>query len=167
MANTDVPAKPIDKAVTAAITELRALERQCFRAKRRFAFYEYLAAVFETYRRLRRRDDEERMLKRLGRRLNIPITPDGHLIRILIDLTSSADPKTKSRWTQALRFAWHERKRWTDFQKFMLKCGGPAGCAERYAALNPKPPKGYIIRSTPGYPVVPIFISPSCWPLGK
>jgi hypothetical protein len=34
--------------------------------------------------------------------------------------------------------AWRERKRWTDLGSFLRENGGPAGCAERFAAINPR-----------------------------
>src|SRR5437870_13445436 len=61
-----------------------------------------------------------------------------HPIRVIIDATSTADNKTKSRWTRALRYAWHERKAWMDLTSFLHENGGPAGCAEQFAAVHPK-----------------------------
>ena len=59
-----------------------------------------------------------------------------HLIRMIFDATSRADNKTKSRWTRALRYAWHERREWKRLETFFQEHGGPAGCAARLAALN-------------------------------
>ena len=47
------------------------------------------------------------------------------------------DLKTKSRWTRALRYAWRERKSCRDLRSFLRENGGPAGCAEKFAAINP------------------------------
>ena len=43
-----------DRQLRKTIDDLRRLERKCFAARSRFAFYDYLAAVFELYVRLRR-----------------------------------------------------------------------------------------------------------------
>jgi hypothetical protein len=61
-----------------------------------------------------------------------------HPIRVIIDATSTADNKTKSRWTRALRYAWRERRAWTELNGFLQENGGPAGCAERFARTHPK-----------------------------
>jgi hypothetical protein len=58
--------------------------------------------------------------------------------RLIIDATSTADIKTKSRWTRALRYAWRERSAWTDLEAFLRKNGGPAGCATQFAAITKK-----------------------------
>jgi hypothetical protein len=41
------------------ITDLKSLERKCFVSRSRFAFYEYLAALFEFYVQLRRTKQEK------------------------------------------------------------------------------------------------------------
>ena len=46
--------------------------------------------------------------------------------------------KTKSRWSRSLRYAWHERKVWTDLASFLRENGGPAGCARQFAAIRKK-----------------------------
>jgi hypothetical protein len=43
-----------DHRLRKTITDLKSLERKCFASRSRFAFYDYLAAVFELYVRLRR-----------------------------------------------------------------------------------------------------------------
>ena len=42
-----------DRQLRKRIYDLRGLERKCFASRRRYAFYEYLAAVFELYVQLR------------------------------------------------------------------------------------------------------------------
>jgi hypothetical protein len=74
-----------------------------------------------------------------------------HLIRMIIDATSRADNKTKSRWTRALRYAWHERREWKRLATFLQEHGGPAGCAARFAALKVnKHDTGPVIYRCPG-----------------
>ena len=55
-----------------------------------------------------------------------------------IDAISTADIKARSRWSRALRYAWRERKAWTDLKSFLRENGGPAGCAAEFAAVHPK-----------------------------
>ena len=50
-----------------------------------------------------------------------------HLIRVIIDATSTTDLKTRSRWTRALRYAWRERKAWTDLKRFLRETAGLPG----------------------------------------
>jgi hypothetical protein len=74
-----------------------------------------------------------------------------HQIRMIIDATSRADNKTKSRWTRALRYAWHERREWKRLATFFEEHGGPTGCAARFAALKAnKPATGPVIFRCPG-----------------
>lgn len=59
---------------------------------------------------------------------------------ILIDVASTADIKTKSRWAQAMRFCYRERKQWQDcitLKAFVKKNGGIAGCARQMACPRP------------------------------
>ena len=77
--------------------------------------------------------------------------PSTYPIRVIIDATSTADNKTRSRWTSALRYAWRERKIWTDLASFLRKNGGPAGCADQFAAINPRGRyPGCIVYRRPG-----------------
>jgi hypothetical protein len=70
---------------------------------------------------------------------------------VIIDATSATELKTRNRWTRALRYAWRERKIWEDLRTFLEENGGPAGCAEQFAAINPKGKyPGCIIYRCPG-----------------
>ena len=73
-----------------------------------------------------------------------------HPIRVIIDATSTADIKTKSRWTRALRYAWRERKAWTDLKSFLRENGGPAGCAEQFAAIKARKRDSRVVYRCPG-----------------
>jgi hypothetical protein len=55
---------------------------------------------------------------------------------VIIEATSAADEKTKSRWARALRYAWYGRRWWKDLNELFRSNGGPAGCAENFAALH-------------------------------
>jgi hypothetical protein len=69
--------------------------------------------------------------------------------------TSTADNNvnrlTRSRWSRALRYAWHERKASRDLRTFLRENGGPAGCADQFAAINPRGRyPGRIVYRCPG-----------------
>jgi hypothetical protein len=117
---------------------LRELERKCFASRSRFAFYDYLAAVFELYVQLRRRNQAKLSARRIAKLFGLRNHKRTHPIRVIIDATSTADLKTKSRWSRALRYAWRERKTWADLGSFLRENGGPAGCADQFAAINPR-----------------------------
>jgi hypothetical protein len=127
-----------DRQLRNTIDGLRRLERKCFAARNRFAFYDYLAAVFDLHVQLRRRNEAKPTAWRIGKLFGLRKSNRTHPIRTIIDATSAADIKTKSRWTCALKYAWRERKRWTHIKSFLRENGGPAGCAEHFAAIRKK-----------------------------
>ncbi len=140
-----------DRQLRQTIDDLRRLERKCFASRSRFAFYDYLAAVFELYVQLRRTKQAKKAARLIAKMFELRTQKRTHLIRVIIDATSTADNKTKSRWTRALRYAWRERKAWTDLKSFLRENGGPAGCAEQFAAINPKGRyPGCIVYRCPG-----------------
>jgi hypothetical protein len=133
------------------IDDLRRLERKCFASRCRFAFYDYLASVFELYVRLRRTKQAKKAATLIVKLFGLRSKKGTHPIRVIIDATSSADNKTKSRWTRAFRYAWYKRKTWRDLKTFLSENGGPAGCAERFAAVHPKARyPGCIVYRCPG-----------------
>jgi hypothetical protein len=125
-----------DRQLRKIIDDLRELERKCFAARSRFAFYDYLAAVFELYVQLRRTKYAKKAARLIAKLVGLRKQDRTHCIRAIIDATSTADLKTKSRWIRALRYAWHERKTWKALGSFLRENGGPAGCADQFAAIN-------------------------------
>jgi hypothetical protein len=125
-----------DRQLRKTIDDLRELEQKCFASRSRFAFYEYLAAVFEFYVQLRRRNRAKPLAKRIAKLFGLRKQNGPHPIRTIIDATSTADIKSRSRWSRALRYAWRERKTWKDLGSFLRENGGPAGCADQFAAIN-------------------------------
>jgi hypothetical protein len=128
---------------------MRGLERNCFASRSRFAFYDYLAAVFELYVQLRRRNQAKPSARRIAKLFGLRKSNRTHPIRAIIDATSTADIKTESRWTRALKYAWRERKTWTHLKSFLRQNGGPAGCARQFAASTKKN-QPHIIYRRPG-----------------
>jgi hypothetical protein len=127
-----------DRQLRKTIDGLRRLERKCFASRSRFAFYEYLAAVFELCVQLRRRNEAKPTARRIAKLFGLRKSNRTHPIRTIIDATSTTDIKTKSRWTRALRYAWRERETWKHLGSFLRENGGPAGCAEHFAAIRKK-----------------------------
>jgi hypothetical protein len=125
-----------DRQLRQAIDALIKLERNCFASRSRFAFYDYLAAVFDLYVQLRRSKQAKKAARFIAKLFGLRERKYAHPIRVILDATSSTHNKTKSRWTRALRYAWHERKAWTDLRSFLRENGGPAGCAAAFAALK-------------------------------
>jgi hypothetical protein len=106
---------------------LRRLERKCFASRRRFAFYGYLAAVFELYVQLRRTKQAKNAATRIAKWFGFHNQKRAHPIRVIIDATSTADLKTKSRWSRALKYAWRERKHGQTLDRSCRKTAGLLG----------------------------------------
>jgi hypothetical protein len=127
-----------DRQLRKIIDFLRRLERKCFASRSRFAFYDYLAAVFDLYVRLRRTKQAKSAARRIAMLTGLRNQDRTHPIGVILDATSTADIKTMSRWSRALRYAWHERKTWKDLGSFLRENSGPAGCAKQFAAIRKK-----------------------------
>ena len=108
----------------------------CF--KKPVRVYDYLAAVFELYVQLRRTKQARKAARLIAKLFGFRSQKRTHPIRVIIDATSTADIKTMSRWSRALRYAWHERKTWKDLGSFLRENSGPAGCAKQFAAIRKK-----------------------------
>ena len=133
------------------IDDLRELERNCFASRSRFAFYDYLAVVFKLYVQLRRTKQAKKAARLIVKLFELRNQKRTQPIRVILDATSTADIKTRSRWSRALRYAWHERKTWKDLGSFLRENGGPAGCADQFAASNPRGRyPGCIVYRRPG-----------------
>jgi hypothetical protein len=140
-----------DRQLQKTIDDLKGLERNCFASRSRFAFYDYLTAVFELYVQLRRRDQANSLARRIAKVFSLRKQKRSHCIRVIIDATSTADLKTRSRWSRALQYAWHKRKTWTDLGLFLRENGGPVGCASQFAAAHLKATyPGCIVYRRPG-----------------
>jgi hypothetical protein len=140
-----------DRQLRKVITDLIKLERNCFASRSRFAFYDYLAAVFDLYVRLRRTKQAKSAARRIAMLTGLRNQDRTHPIGVILDATSTADIKTRSRWSRALRYAWYERKASKDLRTFLRENGGPAGCADQFAAINPRGRyTGCIVYHRPG-----------------
>ena len=135
---------PSDQQLRQTIADLKALEKASFGSRQRFAFYAYLSAVFAFYTSLRQKNEAKISAHRIAKLFGIRTQKRTHSIRVIIDATSLADKKTKSRFSRALRYAWRERKRWKKLPEFLRLNGGPAGAAATWSALHPRTPKSYV-----------------------
>jgi hypothetical protein len=147
-----------DQQLKTIIADLKAMEQRCLTSRQRYAFYAYLSAVFAFYTSLKRNNKAKSSAHRIAGLFGIRTQKRAHPIRIIIDATSAADEKAKSRWSRALRYAWHERRRWKSIREFWRENQGPAGAAARWAALHPRTPPSYVrIGGEGGVPRVPSF----------
>jgi hypothetical protein len=102
--------------------------------KRRFGLYRYLRDVYELYFALRLERSARRATRRIAKIFHLSIQRKSHPIRILIEVSAGPeDARQKSRWSQALKYAygWHQpakRLKW-----FFKVNGGIAGSARKYA----------------------------------
>ena len=74
-----------DRQLQKTIDDLRRLERKCFASRSRFAFYDYLAAVFELYVQLRRRNQAKPSARRIRKLFGLREQDRTHPIRTIID----------------------------------------------------------------------------------
>jgi hypothetical protein len=149
-----------DQVLRKRIFDLKNLEAECFTSRNRFWSYRYLAALYQLYSDLRRANETQELTRRIAKLFNLDSRQHADPIRLIIDASSQADNKTKSRWTRALRFAWRQRRRWSDLETFLGRNGGPAGCASQFAALHPRPP-GRCVRvgGENRVPRIPLYVS--------
>ena len=149
------------EVLQAAITTLTKLDHRWRKSGRKRALYRYLTAVFNLYAAWKHAGDTRTAANRLARLTGSNVQRDRHPIRTIIDATSTADRKSKSRWTQALRFAWRKRSEWTDLTKCLRANGGIAGCAERWADLQAekRTPSGCVrVGGEDRFPRIPFFV---------
>jgi hypothetical protein len=103
---------------------------------KRFGMIPYLASVYRFYSRLRDQVVAKKTAERLAVLKSMPKRPV-HAFRIFLDASCIEDERTKSRWTQALRYAWKWRSKWDDLEAFFKANGGLSGCANRMAHNTP------------------------------
>ena len=161
MTATGISADLSVQTLRAAITVLTKLDRRWRKGGRKRPLYRYLATVFNFYVVLKRTDDSRTVAKRMAELAGLNHQPDCHPIRTIIDATSTADRKSKSRWTQALRFAWRERSKYKNLPECLRANGGIAGCAEKWADAQAamRTPPGYVrVGGEHRVPKIPLFV---------
>jgi hypothetical protein len=106
--------------------------KECTRKQSRFRHHSFLAAIFDLYNYIRSQHLTEFAFEKFGDDSKRRRTLDSHLFRVLLDATCKADPKVKSRWVRALRYAWWQRKHWSRLPNFFRRNGGISGCAAAF-----------------------------------
>ena len=101
---------PFSKAaVDNDIKRLRRIEEACFGPRhKKTDFYEYLEGVLKLYFKWKEGVFAGKAAKRVLAKLypdRVEICSHTHTIRSIIDASSKQDKQTKSRWTNALRYA--------------------------------------------------------------
>ncbi len=145
----------------ASITMLMKQDRRWRKAGSKRALYQYLKTVFDLYAGWKQAGGVRTAANRFSRLAGLNIQYDRHPIRTIIEATSSADRKSKSRWTQALRFAWRERSKWQDLTECLRANGSIAGCADKWADLRAEtrtPPGCVRIGGEDRMPRIPFFV---------
>jgi hypothetical protein len=136
--------------MTPAITDkylrrkIRLLEKSASRHRRdfrpgrkRFGLYRYLRDVYECYLDLRSRRIARKATRRIAKISKLSIQKKSHPIRILIEASAGPeDARQKSRWTQALKYAFGWRQPARKLKWFFKETGGISGCARKYADLQ-------------------------------
>ena len=123
------------------IETLKAARRQVRhqRSRGRFAFYDYLEAVYSIYMAWKSERSATKNARTLAAALDIPMRQDVSALRILIEATwPGAETKQKSRWTRALGHAHDEGTAPRALISFIKANGGISGCAKSAARYDPK-----------------------------
>jgi hypothetical protein len=75
--------------------------------------------------------------RRIAKLFHLSIKKKSHPIRILIGASAGQeDARQKSRWTQALKYAYGWQQPANRLKWFFKRTGGIAGCARKYADLQ-------------------------------
>jgi hypothetical protein len=105
--------------------------------KRRFGLYRYLRDVYQAYLELRSRRIARKATRRIAKISKLSLRKKSHPIRILIEASAGPeDNRAKSRWTQALKYAYGWRQPAKRLKWFFEEAGGIAGSARKYADLQ-------------------------------
>jgi hypothetical protein len=161
MSKTSLSTDTSIEALQAVIDMLRLQEQKWRKSGSRRALHRYLRSICSLYASWKQAGVTQtapaQMAKLAGLRRRYGIHP----VRTIIDATSKADRRSKSRWTQGLRYAYRKRKRWGNFQRFLSDNGGIAGCASKWSDLYSyrRTPKGYVRLGGERFPKVPFLIS--------
>jgi hypothetical protein len=105
--------------------------------KRRFGIYKYLSDVYQVHLDLRSRRNAKKCTRRIAKLYKLSIQRKSHPIRVLIEASAGPeDARQKSRWSQALKYAFGWRQSAERLEWFFQTNGGIAGCARKYADLK-------------------------------
>jgi hypothetical protein len=119
---------------------LRNIWEDCSARKSRYAFYRYLQAAYKLMTRLKHFEQEDWAVRTILAD-KTKTHYDNDLAGALINATCSADRKSRSRWSQALRFINHLQTSNGSFLSTLKRYGGPAGCSRQYSQIRPARPR--------------------------
>jgi hypothetical protein len=121
--------------------------------------YRYLRDVYELYLELRSRRIARKVTRRIAKIFHLSIKKKSHPIRILIEASAGPeDARQKSRWTQALKYAYGWQQPANRLKWLFKRTGGIAGCARKYADLQVR--RKSTKRVTTAGPVAGINLQP-------
>jgi hypothetical protein len=96
-----------------------------------------LTDIYRIYRELRSRRNAKKSTRRIAKICKLSIKKKSHPIRILIEASACPeDARQKSRWSQALKYAFGWRQSAKSLKWFFKVNGGIAGSARKSAILN-------------------------------
>ena len=105
--------------------------------RRRFGLYRYLRDIYELYLDLCSRRIARKATRRIAKSYKLSIQRKSHPIRVLIEASAGPeDARQKSRWSQALKYAYGWRQSAERLEWFFQTNGGIAGSARKYAVNN-------------------------------
>ena len=102
--------------------------------RRRVWLHGYLTDVFRIFLEFRSRRFAKSATRRMAKMFNLPLGKKSHPVRVLIEASAGReDSRAKSRWTQALRYAYKCRVATRELDGFFKRNKGVAGCAAKFA----------------------------------
>jgi hypothetical protein len=119
----------------------RAFEKECRKSHDRYWFQPYLEAVFLLAADLKQRGILKKAARRLAKKRGLRFDRRTDPVKVLVDASSHADYKTRSRWSRAVRYALDYRDGWGPAKSLgplIKRFGGVSGCASRIAKRRPR-----------------------------
>lgn len=149
------------EALQAAIDVLVKRERRWRKTGSKRALLVYLSSIYRLYATWKEASVAIPTTTLIARLARLRERTGRHPLRTVIEATSKADRRSKSRWTQALRFAWRERSKWRNLEKCLRANGGIAGCASKWAdqqSWKRTPPGLVRVGGEDRVPLIPLFV---------
>ena len=105
--------------------------------KRRFGIYKYLTDVYQVFLEFRSTRKAKTATRRIAKISKLSIQRKSHPIRVLIEASAGLeDARQKSRWSQALKYAYGRRQSAERLEWFFQTNGGISGCARKHTGLH-------------------------------
>jgi hypothetical protein len=105
--------------------------------KRRFGIYKYLTDVYQVFLEFHSTRKAKTATRRIAKISKLSLQRKSHPIRVLIEASAGPeDARQKSRWSQALKYAYGWRQSAERLEWFFQTNGGISGSARKYAVNN-------------------------------